>query len=148
MMNTYEITMVTKATANDYFNGGYNYDSNVVRITADNKDQAKEIATKENANFVVVTIENVKEIEAKEKAVANTIAKDNERKAKAQATRKANEEKKACEMGMTVAEYKKYKAIMSRKTKAENEIAKMQQQIYNAQKKIAEYEKEIANMTK
>ena len=148
MMNTYEITMVTKATANDYFNGGYNYESNVVRITADNKDQAKEIATKENANFVVVTIENVKEVEAKEKAVANAIAKDNERKAKAQATRKANEEKKACEMGMTVAEYKKYKAIMSRKTKVENEIAKMQQQIYNAQKKIAEYEKEIANMTK
>ena len=148
MMNTYEITMVTKATANDYFNGAYNYDSNVVRITADNKDQAKEIATKENANFVVVTIEDVKEIEEKEKAVANAIAKDNERKAKAQATRKANEEKKAFEMGMTVEQYKKYKAIMSRKTKAENEIAKMQQQIYNAQKKIAEYEKEIANMTK
>ena len=148
MMNTYEITMVTKATANDYFNGGYNYDSNVVRITADNKDQAKEIATKENANFVVVKVEDVKEIEATEKAVANAIAKDKERKAKAQATRKANEEKKAFEMGMTVAEYKKYKAIMSRKTKAENEIAKMQQQIYNAQKKIAEYEKEIANMTK
>ena len=147
-MNTYEITMVTKATANDYFNGAYNYDSNVVRITADNKDQAKEIATKENANFVVVKVEDVKEIEATEKAVANAIAKDKERKAKAQATRKANEEKKACEMGMTVAEYKKYKAIMSRKTKAENEIAKMQQQIYNAQKKIAEYEKEIANMTK
>ena len=147
-MNTYEITMVTKATANDYFNGAYNYDSNVVRITADNKDQAKEIATKENANFVVVKVEGVKEIEATEKAVANAIAKDNERKAKAQATRKANEEKKAFEMGMTVAEYKKYKAIMSRKTKAENEIAKMQQQIYNAQKKIAEYEKEIANMTK
>ena len=147
-MNTYEITMVTKATANDYFNGGYNYDSNVVRITADNKDQAKEIATKENANFVVVTIENVKEIEAKEKAVANAIAKDNERKAKAQATRKANEEKKACEMGMTVKEYRKYKSIISRKTKAENEIAKMQQQIYYAQKKIAEYEKEIAKMTK
>lgn len=148
MMNIYEITMVTKATANDYFNGAYNYESKVVRINADNKDQAKEIATKENADFVVVTIEDVKEIEAKEKAVANAIAKDNERKAKAQATRKANEEKKACEMGMTVAEYKKYKAIMSRKTKAENEIAKMQQQIYNAQKKIAEYEKEIANMTK
>ena len=148
MMNTYEITMVTKATANDYFNGGYNYESNVVRITANNKDQAKEIATKENANFVVVTIENVKEIEAKEKAVANAIAKDKERKAKAQATRKANEEKKAFEMGMTVEQYKKYKAIMSRKTKAENEIAKMQQQIYNAQKKIAEYEKEITNMTK
>ena len=148
MMNTYEITMVTKATANNYFNGGYNYDSNVVRITADNKDQAKEIATKENANFVVVKVEDVKEIEATEKAVANAIAKDNERKAKAQATRKANEEKKAFEMGMTVAEYKKYKAIMSRKTKVENEIAKMQQQIYNAQKKIAEYEKEIANMTK
>ena len=147
-MNIYEITMVTKATANDYFNGAYNYESKVVRINADNKDQAKEIATKENADFVVVTIEDVKEIEAKEKAVANAIAKDNERKAKAQATRKANEEKKACEMGMTVAEYKKYKAIMSRKTKAENEIAKMQQQIYNAQKKIAEYEKEIANMTK
>ena len=148
MMNTYEITMVTKATANDYFNGAYNYDSNVVRITADSKDQAKEIATKENADFVVVKVEDVKEIETREKAVANAIAKDNERKAKAQATRKANEEKKACEMGMTVAEYKKYKAIMSRKTKAENEIAKMQQQIYNAQKKIAEYEKEIANMTK
>ena len=147
-MNTYEITMVTKATANDYFNGGYNYDSNVVRITADNKDQAKEIATKENANFVVVKVEDVKEIETKEKAAANAIAKDNERKAKAQATRKANEEKKAFEMGMTVEQYKKYKAIMSRKTKAENEIAKMQQQIYNAQKKIAEYEKEIANMTK
>ena len=95
MMNTYEITMVTKATANDYFNGGYNYDSNVVRITADNKDQAKEIATKENANFVVVKVEDVKEIETKEKAAANAIAKDNERKAKAQATRKANEEKKA-----------------------------------------------------
>ena len=148
MMNTYEITMVTKATANGYFNGAYNYESNVVRITADNKDQAKEIATKENADFVVVTIEDVKEIEAKEKAVANAIAKDNERKAKAQATRKANEEKKAFEMGMTVEEYRKYKAIMSRKTKVENEIAKMQQQIYNAQKKIAEYEKEIANMTK
>ena len=148
MMNTYEITMVTKATANDYFNGAYNYDSNVVRITADSKDQAKEIATKENADFVVVKVEDVKEIETREKAVANAIAKDNERKAKAQATRKANEEKKACEMGMTVAEYKKYKAIMSRKTKAENEIAKMQQQIYYAQKKIAEYEKEIANMTK
>ena len=148
MMNTYEITMVTKATANDYFNGAYNYDSNVVRITADNKDQAKEIATKENAGFVVVKVEGVKEIEATEKAVANAIAKDNERKAKAQATRKANEEKKAFEMGMTVTEYKKYKAIMSRKTKVENEIAKMQQQIYNAQKKIAEYEKEIANMTK
>ena len=148
MMNTYEITMVTKATANDYFNGGYNYDSNVVRITADNKDQAKEIATKENANFVVVKVEDVKEIETKEKPAANAIAKDNERKAKAQATRKANEEKKAFEMGMTVEQYKKYKAIMSRKTKAENEIAKMQQQIYYAQKKIAEYEKEIANMTK
>ena len=148
MMNIYEITMVTKATANDYFNGAYNYESNVVRITADNKDQAKEIATKENAGFVVVKVEDVKEIEATEKAVANAIAKDNERKAKAQATRKANEEKKAFEMGMTVEEYKKYKAIMARKTKAENEIAKMQQQIYNAQKKIAEYEKEIANMTK
>ena len=148
MMNTYEITMVTKATANDYFNGAYNYESNVVRITADNKDQAKEIATKENTNFVVVKVEDVKEIETREKAVANAIAKDNERKAKAQATRKANEEKKAFEMGMTVEEYRKYKAIMSRKTKVENEIAKMQQQIYNAQKKIAEYEKEIANMTK
>ena len=56
--------------------------------------------------------------------------------------------KKAREMGMTVEEYRKYKAIMNRKTKAENEIAKMQQQIYYAQKKIAEYEKEIANMTK
>ena len=148
MMNIYEITMVTKATANDYFNGAYNYESDVVRVTADNKDQAKEIATKENANFVVVKVEDVKEIEATEKAVANAIAKDKERKAKAQATRKANEEKKAFEMGMTVEEYRKYKAIMSRKTKVENEIAKMQQQIYNAQKKIAEYEKEIANMTK
>ena len=148
MINTYEITMVTKATTNDYFTGGHNYESNVVRITADNKDQAKEIATKKNANFVVVTIEDVKEIEAQEKAVANAIAKANERKAKAQATRKANEEKKAFEMGMTVEEYRKYKAIMNRKTKAENEIAKMQQQIYYAQKKIAEYEKEIANMTK
>ena len=148
MINTYEITMVTKATTNDYFTGGHNYESNVVRITADNKDQAKEIATKKNANFVVVTIEDVKEIEAQEKAVANAIAKANERKAKAQATRKANEEKKACEMGMTVEEYRKYKAIMSRKTKAENEIVKMQQQIYYAQKKIAEYEKEIAKMTK
>ena len=148
MMNTYEITMVTKVTANNYFSGGYNYESDIVRIKADNKDQAKEIATKKNANFVVVKVEDVKEIEAREKAVANAIAKENERKAKAQATRKANEEKKACEMGMTVAEYRKYKAIMSRKTKAENEIAKMQQQIYYAQKKIAKYEKEIANMTK
>ena len=148
MMNIYEITMVTKATANDYFSGGYNYESDIVRIKADNKDQAKEIATKKNANFVVVKAEDVKEIEAREKAVANAIAKENERKAKAQATRKANEEKKACEMGMTVAEYRKYKAIMSQKTKAENEIAKMQQQIYYAQKKIAKYEKEIANMTK
>ena len=147
-MNIYEITMVTKATANDYFSGGYNYESDIVRIKADNKDQAKEIATKKNANFVVVKAEDVKEIEAREKAVANAIAKENERKAKAQATRKANEEKKACEMGMTVAEYRKYKAIMSQKTKAENEIAKMQQQIYYAQKKIAKYEKEIANMTK
>ena len=147
-MNIYEITMLTKATANDYFSGGYNYESDIVRIKADNKDQAKEIATKENANFVVVKVEDVKEIEATEKAVANAIAKENERKAKAQATRKANEEKKACEMGMTVAEYRKYKAIMSQKTKAENEIAKMQQQIYYAQKKIAKYEKEIANMTK
>ena len=148
MMNTYEITMVTKATANDYFSGGYNYESDIVRIKADNKDQAKEIATKKNADFIVVKVEDVKEIEAREKAVANAIAKENERKAKAQATRKANEEKKACEMGMTVEEYRKYKAIMSRKTKAENEIAKMQQQIYYAQKKIAKYEKEIANMTK
>ena len=148
MMNTYKITMVTKATANDYYNGAYNYESDIIRIKADNKDQAKEIATKKNADFVVVKVEDVKEIEAREKAVANAIAKDNERKAKAQATRKANEEKKACEMGMTVAEYRKYKAIMSRKTKAENEIAKMQQQIYYAQKKIAKYEKEIANMTK
>ena len=148
MMNTYEITMVTKATANDYFSGGYNYESDIVRIKADNKDQAKEIATKENADSVVVKAEDVKEIEAREKAVANAIAKNNERKAKAQATRKANEEKKACEMGMTVAEYRKYKAIMSQKTKTENEIAKMQQQIYYAQKKIAKYEKEIANMTK
>jgi len=148
MMNTYEITMVTKATAHDYFNGAYNYESDVVRVKADNKDQAKEIATKENADFVVVRVEDVKEIEAREKAVANAIAKDKERKAKAQATRKANEEKKAHEMGMTIEEYRKYKAIMSRKTKAENEIAKMQQQIYYAQKKIAEYEKEIANMTK
>ena len=147
-MNTYEITMVTKATANDYFSGGYNYESDIVRIKADNKDQAKEIATKENADSVVVKAEDVKEIEAREKAVANAIAKNNERKAKAQATRKANEEKKACEMGMTVAEYRKYKAIMSQKTKTENEIAKMQQQIYYAQKKIAKYEKEIANMTK
>ena len=106
------------------------------------------MATKENADFVVVKVEDVKEIEAREKAVANAIAKDEERKAKAQATRKANEEKKACEMGMTVEEYRKYKAIMNRKTKAENEIAKMQQQIYYTQKKIAEYEKEIANMTK
>ena len=148
MMNTYEITMVTKATANDYFSGGYNYESDIVRIKADNKDQAKEIATKKNADFIVVKVEDVKEIEAREKAVANAIAKANERKAKAQATRKANEEKKAREMGMTVEEYRKYKAIMSRKTKAENEIAKMQQQIYYAQKKIAKYEKEIANMTK
>ena len=148
MINTYKITMVTKATANDYYNGAYNYESDIIRIKADNKDQAKEIATKKNADFVVVKVEDVKEIEAREKAVANAIAKDNERKAKAQATRKANEEKKACEMGMTVAEYRKYKAIMSRKTKAENEIAKMQQQIYYAQKKIAKYEKEIANMTK
>ena len=148
MMNTYKITMVTKATANDYYNGAYNYESDIIRIKADNKDQAKEIATKKNADFVVVKVEDVKEIEAREKAVANAIAKDNERKAKAQATRKANEVKKACEMGMTVAEYRKYKAIMSRKTKAENEIAKMQQQIYYAQKKIAKYEKEIANMTK
>ena len=148
MMNTYEITIVTKATANDYFYGGYNYESDIVRIKADNKDQAKEIATKKNADFVVVKVEDVKEIKAREKAVANAIAKANERKAKAQATRKANEEKKAREMGMTVEEYRKYKAIMSRKTKAENEIAKMQQQIYYAQKKIAKYEKEIANMTK
>ena len=148
MINTYEITMVTKATANDYYNGAYNYESDIVRIKADNKDQAKEIATKKNADFVVVKVEDVKEIEAREKAVANAIAKDNERKAKAQATRKANEEKKACEMGITVAEYRKYKAIISRKTKAENEIAKMQRQIYYAQKKIAEYEKEIAKMTK
>ena len=148
MMNTYEITMVTKATANDYFYGGYNCESDIVRINADSKDQAKEIATKKNADFVVVKVEDVKEIEAREKAVANAIAKDNERKAKAQATRKANEEKKACEMGITVAEYRKYKAIISRKTKAENEIAKMQRQIYYAQKKIAEYEKEIAKMTK
>ena len=148
MMNTYEITMVTKATANNYFCGGYNCESDIVRINADNKDQAKEIATKKNADFVVVKVEDVKEIEAREKAVAKAIAKNNERKAKAQATRKANEEKKACEMGMTVAEYRKYKAIMSQKTKAENEIAKMQQQIYYAQKKIAKYEKEIAKMTK
>ena len=99
MMNTYEITMVTKATANDYFNGGYNCESDIVRIKADNKDQAKEIATKENADFVVVKVEDVKEIEAREKAVANAIAKDNERKAKAQATRKANEEKKGSRNG-------------------------------------------------
>ena len=49
---------------------------------------------------------------------------------------------------LTAEELESDKRVAEAKAKAEKEIAKMQQQIYYAQKKIAEYEKEIANMTK
>lgn len=105
-MKTYRVTVIT-AGLGAYMMGSDKYTIADVNIMADNAGDAIKIA--ERKHGYVISKKNVKtleEFEEERRAENEEIANTAKKKADAAAKRKATEQKKAEELGMTLDEYK------------------------------------------
>lgn len=105
-MKTYRVTVIIAGLGN-YMMGGDKYTIADVNIMADNAGDAIKIA--ERKHGYVVNKRNVKtleELEEERRAENEEIANEIKKRANAAAKRKATEQKKAEELGMTLEEYR------------------------------------------
>lgn len=106
-MKIYRVEAITAGLGN-YMMGGDKYTVERVNIMADNAGDAIKIAERKHG-YVVVNKKDVKTLEEleEERRIENEeIANEIKKRADAAAKRKATEQKKAEELGMTPEEYK------------------------------------------
>lgn len=129
----YIVEIMSKADYADMMTGGHNYKVNRMEIEADSEQSAYELAVKANPDMKVNKyIQTVDAIEAWRKATEIAWQEQLAKKAQAEAKRKANEERKAEALGMTVAEYRA-KVNHDRKVKrAEAKVAELEAELAKA----------------
>ena len=154
-MMKFKVQGMTSEDYNRMMCGSREYSVRKIWVEAETKEEAYEIACRENPELVFNTyIESEEEIENEEKALAERRA-EAERKEKEKAERKAKrEQERAEEMGLTIEEYHEFKRLERNKKRHETEmrklygaIAKAQRDIKYEEKKIAEYEKMMKKIT-
>jgi hypothetical protein len=129
----YIIETMSKADYADMMTDGHGYKVNRTEIEADNAQSAYDLAVKANPNMMVNKyIRTVAEIEAERKATEIAWQAQLDREAQAKAKRKANEERKAEALGMTIAEYKAKVAHDRKVKRTEARIAELEAELAKA----------------
>lgn len=129
----YIIEIMSKADYTDMMTGGHNYKVNRTEIEADSAQHAYELAVKANPGMEVNKyIRTVAEIEAERKAIEIAWQAQLDKEAQAKAKRKANEERKAEALGMTVAEYRAKVAHERKVKRAEAKVAELEAELAKA----------------
>jgi membrane-bound lytic murein transglycosylase B len=129
----YIVEIMSKADYTDMMTGGHGYKVNRTEIEADSAQHAYELAVKANPNMMVNKyIRTVDEIEAERKATEIAWQAQLDKEAQAKAKRKANEERKAEALGMTVAEYRAKVAHDRKVKRAEAKVAELEAELAKA----------------
>jgi hypothetical protein len=138
MKEIYRVTMTDNV--HGYYSGSLcNWPSTkTIEVEAEDGKEAKEIANKEVIGWTAVYVETRTAYDAFHQAIAERKAKE----AAAKERRKATEKRKAEENGMTVEEYKKFKAEKAKLTRYKKEIEEMAVEIEEIKKRIA-YRKRV-----
>ena len=130
-MTIYEVERMTDENYHMMMSGSNYYYSEIIKIKANNKEEANEKAKKNGYVVIDNWTKSLEEIEAEDARIEAYLKKEEEKREKAKAKRKAAEERKAAEAGMTVEEYKKEKARKAKITRLENEIAELEEELKN-----------------
>ncbi len=128
------IYRVERMTDEDYIqmmDGYYNYHVEKLDIEANSKEEASEKARKDGYVVNEKWIRSLEEIEAENARIEAYLKKEEEKREKAKARRKANEERKAAEAGLTVEEYRKEKVKQAKIKRLESEIEELKKELEN-----------------
>lgn len=105
-MKTYRVTVITEGLGN-YMMDGNKYTTARVNIMADNAGDAIKIAERKHGYVInKKDVKTLEELEEERRAENEEIANIAKKRADAAAKRKATEQKKAEELGMTLEEYR------------------------------------------
>lgn len=105
-MKIYRVTVITSGLGN-YMMDGDKYTSATVNIIADNAGDAIKIAERKYGYVIgKKDVKTLEELEEERRAENEEIANEAKKRADAAAKRKATEQKKAEELGMTLEEYR------------------------------------------
>lgn len=130
-MTTYRIERMTDENYCIMMDGSYCYHSETLEIEANSKEEANEKARKNGYVVMDNWTKSLEEIEAEDARIEAYLKKEEEKREKAKAKRKATEERKAAEAGMTVEEYRKEKARQKRIERLKNEIEELKKELEN-----------------
>jgi hypothetical protein len=129
----YIVEVMNKSDYADMMSGGHGYKVNRMEVEADNAQSAYELTVKANPGMEVNKyVRSVDEIEAERKAIENAYVARLAKEEQAKAKRKANEERKAEALGMTVAEYKAKVAHDRKVKRAEAKVAELEAELAKA----------------
>lgn len=130
-MTTYRVERMTDEDYCRMMDGYYNYHVEKLEIEANSKEEASEKARKNGYVVNEKWIRSLEEIEAENARIEAYLKKEEEKREKAKARKKANEERKASEAGMTVEEYRKEKARQAKIKRLEIEIEELKTKLEN-----------------
>ena len=128
-MTTYRVAIFTEEDYGKYMSGSNNYDNECVYVDANNKEEA--IKKAQRVGYIVhePSVKTFEEIQEEEENYKTWVADRTKKEAQIQAKRKATEERKAQEAGLTVEEYRKEKARKATITRLEREIAEIEKEL-------------------
>lgn len=130
-MTIYKVERMTDENYYMMMDGSYGYHVEELEIEANSKEEANEKARKDGYVVNENWTKSLEEIEAEDARIEAYLKKEEEKREKAKAKRKATEERKAAEAGMTVEEYKKEKARQKRIERLKNEIEELKKELEN-----------------
>ena len=130
-MTTYRVERMTDENYCMMMDGSYGYHSEELEVKANSKEEANEKARKNGYVVMDNWTKSLEEIEAEDARIEAYMKKEEEKREKAKAKRKATEERKAAEVGMTVEEYRKEKARQKRIERLKNEIEELKKELEN-----------------
>ncbi len=131
MKEIYRVEHMTRNSYDEYMGGGYNYTVQYEDVLAENAKEAAAIVKATYRSHVINDgyVKTVAELEAKEKAFREELAKEHAKVERAKAKRKETEARKAAEAGLTVEEYRKEKARKGTIHRLEREITELEKEL-------------------
>ena len=130
-MKAYRVIFFTEDNYNKYMSGSNNYDSDCMSVNADSKEEAIAKAKAKKPGYVIHehAVEDFETIQTREENFKAWVENKATKEKQAQAKRKATEQKKAEEAGLTVKEYRAEIARKATITRLTNEIAELEKEI-------------------
>lgn len=130
-MKAYRIRFFTEDNYHKYMSGYNNYICDYMTVNANSKEEAVAIAKTKKSGYRIdeFSVQDFETIQAREEKFKAWEEDQVTKRKQAQAKRKATEQRKAKEAGMTVKEYRAEIARKATVTKLTNEIAELEKEI-------------------